>query len=343
MNRKAIADSQKEILSNIFVEGEKLVSKPNPILSEIKDAKMSFGSWGDHLQSFLRSIDISHPDVGEILSSNDISYVRQAILLSQFIINSGSTFTEDFRERLSRLIPSDVRDNVRSLNGRHVRLISDAKLRQAARAEKSIKKINMEPVYGKGQIKGWVNSFRIYGRFSQVAKEEIEQAQKLSAHYKKLGLVDMCGDIDKSVEAVMSFKEEEFCGFRCIKIAHSAVILAKMHEYGFGSDARITVSNADLGPAPSSYGSPYPYTPMVVPFTQLEDIASVEVKSVINHLENMPEVGGRPMFDHYLAIIPEINESRTISEIKNNIQRERIVPIILGERSGKCYFICYMV
>ena len=101
-------------------------------------------------------------------------------------------------------------------------------------------------------------------------------------------------------------------------------------------------------------------------YFDLEEIASDETKSFINHLDNFPELNGKPSFDHYVVLFPTADISTggwasnfsytndkketknfTNSELAQKTMDTELVskglvrPIIMGEREGKCYFISY--
>ena len=104
----------------------------------------------------------------------------------------------------------------------------------------------------------------------------------------------------------------------------------------------------------------YQYEPKVYPFHELRDIASKEVLKTINLLENFPEANDKPIFDHFGVIVPSImyknkifkNEAGILQTFANveecNKELDKVLikgnhfyPIIVGEKDGKCFFICY--
>ena len=59
----------------------------------------------------------------------------------------------------------------------------------------------------------------------------------------------------------------------------------------------------------------------------------------MQHLEAFPELGGKPVFDHFLVVVPGLDGD--MAHEKELISEGRIIPVLLGERDGKCYFISY--
>lgn len=109
----------------------------------------------------------------------------------------------------------------------------------------------------------------------------------------------------------------------------------------------------------------YDFEPRVYPLHELYDIATQNVKDTIAILEAFPDAGNKPIFDHFGVIVPGINfpffkenlytyldENGIVHSYKNKeeasksldrtlIKGKHFHPIIVGERDGKCYFICY--
>lgn len=109
----------------------------------------------------------------------------------------------------------------------------------------------------------------------------------------------------------------------------------------------------------------YEFEPRVYPLHELYDISSQNVKDTISILEAFPDAGNKPIFDHFGVIVPGIkfpffkenlytylDENGIVHSYKDKeeasksldrtlIKGNHFHPIIVGERDGKCYFICY--
>ena len=102
------------------------------------------------------------------------------------------------------------------------------------------------------------------------------------------------------------------------------------------------------------------YEPKVYPFFELKNIASNKTLETIDYLEKFPEANGKPIFDHYGVIVPSIqyklnyisngegiiqnfsepsDAGRALDKIL--IEKKIIHPVIIGERDGKCFFVCH--
>lgn len=109
----------------------------------------------------------------------------------------------------------------------------------------------------------------------------------------------------------------------------------------------------------------FDYEPRVYPYHELSDLASEQVKQTIEVLESFPDAGNKPIFDHFGIIVPSVKLFQLHEKLytfldENGVlqsynEREDAVrsldrilikkncfhPVIMGERDGKCYFICY--
>lgn len=109
----------------------------------------------------------------------------------------------------------------------------------------------------------------------------------------------------------------------------------------------------------------FDFEPRVYPLHELLDIAPQNVKDTIAILESFPDAGNKPIFDHFGVIVPGIrfpflkdnlytylDENGIVHSYKEKeeasksldrtlIKGKHFHPVIVGERDGKCYFICY--
>lgn len=112
--------------------------------------------------------------------------------------------------------------------------------------------------------------------------------------------------------------------------------------------------------------NPFVYEPRVYPLHEFLDIAPASVKETISLLEAFPDASGKPIFDHFGVIVPGVafpppqrEGLHTFLDERGMIQtykvREEALkaldailikgayfhPIIVGDKDGKCYFVCY--
>lgn len=148
--------------------------------------------------------------------------------------------------------------------------------------------------------------------------------------------------------------EDMHYGFHRITMTNAAVILAKMHQFDFcgllekgqlfdTDNYRIFVPK-DVHGGESEF---YQYSPRAYPLNELKELAPTRVLEIIERLEMFDEANGKAIFDHYVVIVPGYRiekNTRSVQEMDTTlIQRQAVTPIVLGERDGKCYFICYWI
>lgn len=110
------------------------------------------------------------------------------------------------------------------------------------------------------------------------------------------------------------------------------------------------------------YAPPLIYEPRVYPLHQFWDIAPESVVKTIQTLETFPDACDKPIFDHFGIIVPGVNipDAKFLDEhglVRLFTSREQAVreldrtlakmglfhPVVVGERDGRCYFVCYWV
>jgi len=91
-----------------------------------------------------------------------------------------------------------------------------------------------------------------------------------------------------------------------------------MHGYKFKTAWDIHGNKSNSIPA---------YEPRAYPLYELMNIASDNMLRLVEHLDSFPCINNKTMFDDYIVLAP------------GNI-KEKVQPILLGERDNKCYFIC---
>jgi hypothetical protein len=111
----------------------------------------------------------------------------------------------------------------------------------------------------------------------------------------------------------------------------------------------------------------YSYEPRVYPLHEFSDILSSNIEKTIELLENFPDAGNKPIFDHFGIIVPGVSypapkqilyrfldESKSVQSYvvredalkaldKILIKGQYLYAILVGEKDGKCYFISYFV
>jgi hypothetical protein len=225
-------------------------------------------------------------------------------------------------------------------------------------------------------ITGWDNTPDSFGDFHRNANrycKEIEEATKIKDHMSMYGLKSMASCADKSIEEMkLKMAADSFCGFNKISLVMASVILAKMSGHTMDQSSLYYTSTricADVDFLKSS-GVFYDfdktkvdYMPVAYTFTELNSTASEDMKKLIEHLESFPPLGNKPLFDHYRILVPSVNypfepckyrfkedSEEVVCDVLNDakhkidcifVKRKLMTSILLGERDGDHYFICY--
>jgi len=264
----------------------------------------------------------------------------------------------------------------------HVRLVRDQEERDYIRLNKRIQCIDLQAVYKKGE-ESWnsqPDNFKKFLRFDAAYEEEIKIAQKKMKRYQELGCNSLASEIEKSIELFKENMDQAYYGFNRITMTNAAIILAKSLGYTFIDSSIQIASSSTIKINRSFFGTynfdvsrngfailnlgddAFEYKPKVYPLYELIDIAPTGVLKTIQLLEQFPEANNRPIFDHYGIIVPSIQYNHesiydydgliirhnTIDEAgkaldKILIKRKYFYPIVVGEKDGKCFFICYWI
>lgn len=276
------------------------------------------------------------------------------------------------REMLSKAVVKRL--DTTSLNRLQVRLIKDPAERDGMRLTKKMQVIDLEGVFRKGE-EAWASqpdSFKKFLRFDSAYDEELEAARKKMRRYEELGCHALAKEIAKSIEAFSQNVEQSYYGFNRITMTNAAVVLAKSLGFSFFCQPLYTSTPAirmsesyfeDFNFDASGLVGPkrtYIYNPKVYPFHQLRDIAPDSVLQTVGKLESFPEANYKPIFDHYGVIVPSfiynfdsfydksglLLKYDTIESCNRDLDRaliktKSIYPIVVGEKDGKAYFVCY--
>ena len=92
------------------------------------------------------------------------------------------------------------------------------------------------------------------------------------------------------------------------------------------------------------------------------DLAPDGVRKIVDTLESFPEANGKPVFDHFGVIVPsviysescfrdsiglirKIDDMQELSVLldRSLVKTKSVIPVLIGERDNKCYFISLWV
>jgi len=341
------------------------------IFSEEK-VHYAMGDFGLRLRAFSSRINRGsvHPDLfslfgGELTSNEEGSFGREVsdILsmscyatdrcISKFVLDilkNAITKHKRFSE-ISKSI-DDPQENLL-----HVRFVQSRSDRDRIRSRKKMQSINTDLF-----LKIWEmepNDFSNYVRWASVYEKDISEAEVRFKHFDDLGLLMMSTEIKKSIILIKQESiESQYYGFNKILLSSASAILAKQsgYEHGLiGGAKKIHVETdwfkyrffADkLSLIDDSKVPALELTPRAYTNQEFNDLLSPEILNLIDYLEEFPDAGGFPLFDHYRILVAGNNYFKSIFESieldRQLIKRKEIPAILLGERDGDCYFICYV-
>lgn len=362
---RLIHDSSQDLLEYAFgqfgtnlLQLTKVLDMSHPDLATIFD-----GNFSDN-QNFAKKC-MQFLAMAEYAKNNQLNEIFPWI---------GSLFV---KESLDKTVIKKI-DNA-NYNKSYVRLILDSEEREAIRFCKKMQIIDLQNFYKKSDElwNAQTDNFKQFIRYDSAYMRELKQAEKKMKRYQELGCHSLASEIAKSIGVFRENMEQTYYGFNRITMTNAAIILAKCLGYTYSPayqlhagehimrmDAQIKVPriffknyffdhSLDLNTV-------YDYEPKVYPFHEVVDIAPEQVMQTIKLLESFPEANDKPIFDHFGVIVPSIsyknhifkNESGLLQDCGSQeecskeldkvfIKNKYIYPIIIGEKDGKCFFICY--
>jgi len=344
-------------------------------------AVLAFGKLGKRLRDFALVVDKDHPDLqsvfdGELAPDGAISKRFCEILrLCQHAKEQGMTEVFPHLSKASSYaLPKELKsiDDPRRVN-RWIRLLRSEKFK--ARETKQPQEVFVDRRRLSQMWDAVPDDFGMFMRYDEQYRNEMKIAEEQARRYEELGCPSNAKVIREEIEKFGNRFSHCYHGFHRITVMEAALILAKMHG------AKLALDKLRLGSSEppyvefdqfSSWGlkkfvragiSPRElrkgeagYKPMVYPAHSVP-VPSDKMVEVLDYLEGYPGLNRRSLFDHALVVWPEVDLSthfklyeRQDERVWDVFQREcydhlvqqrELVPVLLGERDGKCYFICY--
>lgn len=360
--------------------------------------RLGLGDIGVKLKNFIHQVDLNHPEIsnvfdGILADNQDFSLSCRELLA--LAIHARQDNLVSVTPYLNQFLYKEHKSLIRKIdspssNRINVRFLKDPEEREQIRCSKKMQIIDLQGIYKKGKSfwDSQPNNFARFLRFDTGYQDELKKAEKKAKRYEELGCISLAEEVRKTMELFREHTECNYFGFNRITMTTASIILAKSLNYSYleGDTDKIVVNRKifyNFNPeAPIEYNpyvsmvsggatftdkpqTPYDYEPRVYPYHEFAHIASDETKSIICHLENFPDVGDKPIFDHFGVIVPGVefpirkSESFTFldrsglvrtfsgreSALKELdtilIQGKDIYPAIIGEKDGKCYFVSY--
>jgi len=394
---KAIQERLKKVIfqssSSHFVGDENAILRQISGMSQevCKDAYGDFGCKIHTLASNL--LDLDHPEIksGQFVSTfvEEQSQKRfiQFLKLSELSKKHELVdLTSEISKCITKNIMPDIKSRIDALKNQlqFLRLFKNKEDRNSFRQMKQMRSIEFASSLNK-HIGVWetVHDLEAYARFGNFFKDQIAVIKQRAEIYNKLRMQSMYQDMIVSIKDFESTSEEQYFGFQRVPLTVLSIILAKMHG-GIHDEAlncinipskifkghRFDESSSyyfnELGVGVVKRELDYRYSPMTYPSHCLP--ISLDTQKIIDHLECFPEANFKPIFDHFVVVVPSVDlkisqengKFYIINSIGNReyfnsihearmeldtmlIKEGRIVPALVGEKDGKCYFISFFI
>jgi hypothetical protein len=360
--------------------------------------RLGLGDIGLKLKNFILQVDLSHPEISNvfdgILADNQefSQSCRELLALASHARQDNLVYVTPY---LNQFLYKEHKTLIRKIdapssNRINVRFLKNPEEREQVRCSKKMQIIDLQGIYKKGKS-FWDSqpaNFSRFMRFDTGYQEELKKAEKKAKRYEELGCISLAEEVRRTMELFREHTECNYFGFNRITMTTASIILAKSLGFAYmeGDGDNIIVnrklfynfnpeSPIEFNPYVSMVSGgvtftdrplvPYNYEPRVYPYHEFAEVASEETKGIICHLENFPDVGDKPIFDHFGVIVPGIEfplrksdsftfldksgiiqkfntREEALKALDTNLIKDKdIYPIIIGEKDGKCYFISY--
>jgi hypothetical protein len=387
VDNQQIVKQQEAALVKVLAEKPSLPAPPTTSLLtrlqsyNTEELRYCFGVYGLSFAAFANNIDLEHPDLnllygGQLTEDRPGYFGRDGsdllklasygcnFELSQYVMyNLKRVMTNhEMWAEISKKLDDPKRNQL------HIRFVKTAAERNRIRMSKRTQPVELRILYKKGarlwntQPEDFGPLFRDEIRYGV----ELQKAMDRYQHFLKLGLTCMAEEVKKSVDYIEAkARFDLYLGYNKVTLTQAAIILGKMigcnfHDDLLGMVCLPTEALYNFSTVPLSKGN-FKYTPQAY---CLHDMPSPPemVKKILEHVEQMPELGGRPAFDHYRVVVPsfaypdiylnyrtvdgEEIAVETYADMKKGIDMEllksgKTVGALLGERDGGCYFLGY--
>ena len=294
--------------------------------------KLAFGKFGESLFNFSNQLDFDHFGIKDIPIDENLSNKLTRILeLTDLALKNN---LQDVLVDIDKFFNKNISCDLENIDKKFVRLIKDKEKRECLRNDKKICEISLIKFYEKAKIT-WDNlpdDFKVFSRFSEEYSKMILDAEIKAKRYKELGCDELYNDIISSTENVKRLMNDTYQGFHRISLKNAAIILSKINGFKLKNNEYadkfirkyVICINKNI------------YNPKIYPIRYFSDSITDHIKNLICDLEKIP------LFDYYMVMVPSTDnsdENKDIIAVKN----KNIIPILLGEKDGKCYFISYWI
>ena len=400
---------QETVLSRL-ASGPPSVGHQRPeLLKRIKNypielLKFALGDFGVSLGSFVKTLDLDHPEchsVSELIFGVDGSFAKNFmdfLSIAEFSKQNSldSCFPFLGKTMVKEYINKSLYKKLESgqIARSYIRLVQDAPHRQALRKSKNTQIIDLQMLSRKGDDfwNAQCDNFDRFIRFDSAYEKEIETAERKRSRYEEMGCTTLASEIARSIGVFRENAQHAYYGFNRVTMTSVAVILAKFlgyryveeKQYNIGghsytSESRIVIDQSCFGDYRFAIdrivsgltqdeamgkilGADHVYRPKIYSYQNMIDLAPDGVRKIVDTLESFPEANGKPVFDHFGVIVPsviysescfrdsiglirKIDDMQELSVLldRSLVKTKSVIPVLIGERDNKCYFISLWV
>ena len=343
MDLKKVERSQQRILKRIYdCEEPQSRKEASGLLREIRDYTaedvfLGLGEVGKKIQDFSFAIDLSHPDLPNVLDGCLVgqvadSYSKDASdLLRLSTCSKNWNLSKNVLDSLRQAISShkchrEVRTDIDSpvSNLLHVRFVPDKNTRKSIRCMKSAQNMPISLLCKKDR-EFWDNQYSDFDylrRGRMCFWNDIKMATNRKKHFEEYGLSSMVKAIEDNISLMQKKScENTYCKFNKVSLTNVAAILGKMmgyvyeepsgslkgrvyaplelfQGYNFSDSSQMVLQAEWFGESTLEY--------LTKIYNAWEIPVSFQMEKLLDFLEEYPDMSGKPLFDHYRVFMPSV-------------------------------------
>jgi hypothetical protein len=364
---------QQQAISGVFKTSEMLKDRQPPnadvlhVLSKHTDLLVEIApEVGLSLKEFSAVADYSHPDIGEACGAINAESIHQYLEILKYASSAGYFHA---LSNLKKLVRRQISESKKLVNLHdNIRFISDPQQREIKRRRKGFRSISIKNM-NQSVFDNEKKDFSIFVRLNDVLSIEIKKAEERGAKFSRLGYTEIQKEVLHSIEEFKKSINSDYYGFHRLSIRRAAIMLARLHDMEVlrprerqgQSFIQFPKSLLNHYVFLDQVRFPFYYHPCVFPLWQVADKISEEVRAVVNYLDAFPEAGGRPIFDHFIFLVPGTEPPKSVkgfnylgAQITSSTFPEalfrlnhsllinrHVAAALMGEKDGRCYFICF--
>lgn len=310
----------------------------------------TLGEAGLKLKNILKTFDLNHEQISssynQFFSFDKLhcQKVREIFEFKKTANKDSSSLINDIINR-SFLHEEDLMAFVKKIylfvsEKPPVRFLVDPEKRDLLRRTKKPQLINLNYIYKKGvaYLDSLPKDFNDYLRYDLSQINDTNILIKKIDRFKEIGCNFLAEDLQKTMDEHVEQYGRQYFGFNRINLTTCALVLAKLYELEISLN-KYQLSSGLFEDTWNCQHMFFDYKPKIYPYYEFESLASSRIKSVIDYLDHMPEVDGKPIFDYFSVVVPtcDIEQEIEFELIKNGILKS----VLIGEKDGWCYFICF--